>query len=107
MYKGCATSFSVPNMQPNSEYRFRVCAIRQCQDAPELSGPYSPTVTLFPQRSEVAAGGGLSGSGPRAGAESARPRRSLTDEQCAALLLMFFAVISILIAFVIQYFVIK
>ncbi|XP_067102005.1 fibronectin type-III domain-containing protein 3A isoform X1 [Osmerus mordax] len=107
MYKGCATSFSVPNLQPSSEYRFRVCAIRQCQEAPELSGPFSPTVTLFPQRSEVAAGSGLSGSGPRAGAESARPRRSLTDEQCAALLLMFFAVISILIAFVIQYFVIK
>ncbi|KAI3354066.1 hypothetical protein L3Q82_018624 [Scortum barcoo] len=36
-YKGSATSFHVQNLQPNSDYRFRVCAIRQCQDAPELA----------------------------------------------------------------------
>ncbi|KAF3847448.1 hypothetical protein F7725_020476 [Dissostichus mawsoni] len=46
------------SLQPNSDYRFRVCAIRQCQEAPELSGPYSPTVTLSPQRSDVAVSGG-------------------------------------------------
>uniref|UniRef100_A0A8D2ZM68 Fibronectin type-III domain-containing protein 3A n=1 Tax=Scophthalmus maximus TaxID=52904 RepID=A0A8D2ZM68_SCOMX len=108
-YKGSSTSFHVQNMQPNSDYRFRVCAIRQCQDAPELSGPYSPTMTLSPQRNDTAAvgGGGAAGSGSRASAESGRARRSLTDEQCAFLLLMVFAVIAILIAFVIQYFVIK
>ncbi|KAM4628363.1 fibronectin type-III domain-containing protein 3A isoform 1-T8 [Polymixia lowei] len=103
-YKGSATSYHVHNLQSSSDYRFRVCAIRQCQDAPELSGPYSPTVTLSPQRSELPAGG-TSGSGSRT--EASRPRRSLTDEQCAFLLLMVFAVIAILIAFVIQYFVIK
>ncbi|XP_042342261.1 fibronectin type-III domain-containing protein 3A [Plectropomus leopardus] len=106
-YKGSATSFHVHNLQPNSDYRFRVCAIRQCQEAPELSGPYSPTVTLSPQRNDVAVGGGSAGSGSRAGTEANRARRSLTDEQCAFLLLMVFAVIAILIAFVIQYFVIK
>uniref|UniRef100_A0A673AM78 Fibronectin type-III domain-containing protein 3A n=1 Tax=Sphaeramia orbicularis TaxID=375764 RepID=A0A673AM78_9TELE len=106
-YKGSATSFHVQNLQPSSDYRFRVCAIRQCQDAPELSGPYSPTVTLTPQRSDAAASGSAAGSGSRAGAESIRARRSLTDEQCAFLLLMVFAIIAILIAFVIQYFVIK
>ncbi|XP_068172930.1 fibronectin type-III domain-containing protein 3A isoform X2 [Antennarius striatus] len=106
-YKGSATSFHVQNLQPNSDYRFRVCAIRQCQDTPELSGPYSPTVTLSPQRNDAAAGSGSAGSGSRATTESNRARRSLTDEQCAFLLLMVFAVIAILIAFVIQYFVIK
>lgn len=106
-YKGSATSFLFQNLQPNSDYRFRVCAVRRCQDAPELSGPYSPTVTLSPQRNEVVAGGGAASSGSRAIAESSRARRSLTDEQCAFLLLMVFAVIAILIAFVIQYFVIK
>ncbi|CAK6957957.1 fibronectin type-III domain-containing protein 3A isoform X1 [Scomber scombrus] len=106
-YKGSATSFHIQNLQPNSDYRFRVCAIRQCQDAPELSGPYSPTVTLSPQRNDVAVGASAAGSGSRAGTESSRARRSLTDEQCAFLLLMVFAVIAILIAFVIQYFVIK
>ncbi|XP_030633259.1 fibronectin type-III domain-containing protein 3A isoform X2 [Chanos chanos] len=102
VYKGLATSYQMSGLNSNSEYRFRVCAIRQCQDAPELSGPYSATVTLLPQRSESV--------GPASGSrtvETQRPARSLTDEQCAALILMLFAVISILIAFVIQYFVIK
>ncbi|XP_036380108.1 fibronectin type-III domain-containing protein 3A-like isoform X1 [Megalops cyprinoides] len=107
IYKGSATSFQVPGLQPSSEYRFRVCAIRQCQMPPDLTGPYSGTATLSSQRSEAAAAAaGLAGAGPR-GAETGRAKRSLSDEQCAALILMLFAVISILIAFVIQYFVIK
>ncbi|KAG7279063.1 hypothetical protein CRUP_031699 [Coryphaenoides rupestris] len=115
-YKGPSTSHVLHSLQPTSDYRFRVCAVRQCQDAPELSGPYSPTVTLSPPRSEAQGGGaggggpGMAGAGLRVGSggpESARPRRSLSDEQCAFLLLMAFAVIAILIAFIIQYFVIK
>lgn len=108
VYKGSANSFHLQNMQPNSDYRFRVCAIRQCQDAPELSGPYSPTVILTSQRSDTTAGGSnASVPGSRSSTESNRARRSLTDEQCAFLILMVFAIIAILIAFVIQYFVIK
>lgn len=106
-YKGSATTFHVQNLQPNSDYRFRVCAIRQCQDAPELSGPYSPTVTLSSQRNDAALAGSAVSSGSRIGTESTRARQSLSDEQCAFLILMVFAVIAILIAFVIQYFVIK
>ncbi|KAM9733143.1 fibronectin type-III domain-containing protein 3A isoform 2-T3 [Menidia menidia] len=109
-YKGPATSFHSQNLQPSSDHRFRVCAIRQCQDASELSGPYSPTVTLPPpQRGDAVTGGAAAAaSGARGGGgESGRSRQSLTDEQCAFLLLMVFAVIAILIAFVIQYFVIK
>lgn len=106
-FKGSATSFHVQNLQPSSDYRFRVCAIRQCQDATELSGPYSPTVTLSPQRNDAVSSSGAAGPGSRTGTESIRTRQSLTDEQCAFLLLMVFAVIAILIAFVIQYFVIK
>lgn len=106
-YKGPATSSHVHNLQPTSDYRFRVCAIRQCQDAPELSGPYSPTVTLSPQRNDAVSTGGGSSTGSRPGSDSGRSRRSLTDEQCAFLLLMVFAIIAILFAFVIQYFVIK
>uniref|UniRef100_A0AAX7TQ76 Fibronectin type-III domain-containing protein 3A n=1 Tax=Astatotilapia calliptera TaxID=8154 RepID=A0AAX7TQ76_ASTCA len=106
-YKGSATTFHVQNLQPNSDYRFRVCAIRQCQDAPELSGPYSPTVTLSSQRNDAALASSAVSSGSRIGTESTRARQSLSDEQCAFLILMVFAVIAILIAFVIQYFVIK
>lgn len=106
-YRGAATSFSVQNLQASSDYRFRVCAVRQCQDAPELSGPYSPTVTLSSQRNDAALAGSVAGSASRTGTECGRARQSLSDEQCAFLLLMVFAVIAILIAFVIQYFVIK
>ncbi|TNN01159.1 fibronectin type-III domain-containing protein 3A isoform X3 [Takifugu flavidus] len=107
LYKGPSTSFHIQSLQPNSDHRFRVCAVRQCQDAPELSGPYSPTVTLSQQRSDAVASSGAASVGARAPTESIRSRQSLTDEQCAFLLLMVFAVIAILIAFVIQYFVIK
>ncbi|KAJ8368605.1 hypothetical protein SKAU_G00086330 [Synaphobranchus kaupii] len=114
VYKGPATSFHVPGLQPNCDHRFRACAIRQCQAPPDLTGPYSATVTLSPQRSEGAGSGGgatggaTGGAGPRgSGAEAGWAQRSLTDEQCAALILLLFAVISILIAFVIQYFVIQ
>ncbi|XP_061575736.1 fibronectin type-III domain-containing protein 3A isoform X1 [Cololabis saira] len=107
IYKGSATSFNAQNLQPSSDHRFRVCGIRQCQDATELSGPYSPTVTLSPQRNDVALSSSAARDGSRTSTESNRTRQSLTDEQCAFLLLMVFAVIAILIAFVIQYFVIK
>ncbi|KAG9348410.1 hypothetical protein JZ751_002145 [Albula glossodonta] len=111
VYKGPATSFQVPGLQPNCEHRFRACAIRQCQMPPALIGPYSATVTLSSQRSEgVGSGGGSasSGAGPRGGGtEAGRVKRSLTDEQVSALILALFAVVSILIAFAIQYYVIK
>uniref|UniRef100_A0AAY4D632 Fibronectin type-III domain-containing protein 3A n=1 Tax=Denticeps clupeoides TaxID=299321 RepID=A0AAY4D632_9TELE len=103
LYKGSASSYTMTGLQASSEYRFRVCAHRQCQDAAELAGPYSPTVSLHPQRPEAPAGPAV-GSRP---ADAQRPKRSLTDEQWAFLILMLFGVIAILIAFVIQYFVIK
>ncbi|KAJ8256673.1 hypothetical protein COCON_G00188250 [Conger conger] len=110
VYKGPATSYQVSGLQPSCDHRFRVCAIRQCQSPPDLTGPYSATVTLTTQRTEGAgpAGGAAAGAGPRGGgAEAGWARPSLTDEQCAALILLLFAVLSILIAFVIQYFVIQ
>ncbi|XP_077578589.1 fibronectin type-III domain-containing protein 3A isoform X2 [Stigmatopora nigra] len=110
-YKGPGTCFTAAHLHANSDYRFRVCAVRQCQDATELSGPFSPAFTLAVPR------GGGEAPTARSGANAAVPswsascspsgRRGLTDEQCAFLLLMAFAVIAILIAFVIQYFVIK
>ncbi|KAJ8391437.1 hypothetical protein AAFF_G00089110 [Aldrovandia affinis] len=68
VYKGPATSFQVPGLQPSYEHRFRACAIRQCQTPPDLTGPYSATVTLSSQRSEGAGPGGgstMSAAGAR------------------------------------------
>ena len=105
VYKGSSSSHTMSGLQVTSEYRFRACAHRLCQDAPELAGPYSPTVFLQPQRPAPDAGGGAAG-GARA-TEARRAKRSLTDEQLTLIFILLFGVSGILIAFVIQYFVIK
>lgn len=104
MYKGSDTVFRLPSLSSSSEYRFRVCAIRQCQDAPEITGPYSSSVTLLPLRVESPSSS--SSAGPKT-AETQQPRRSLTDEQFSLLIIALLALTSILIAVAIQYLVIE
>ncbi|XP_078415575.1 fibronectin type-III domain-containing protein 3A isoform X1 [Cetorhinus maximus] len=104
IYKGPETTFQVSNLQINCEYRFRVCAIRQCQGTQglhEMMGPYSATVILYSQRNETPA------SSSKDTTEVTKTAQTLSDEQCAALILALFAIVSILIAFIVQYFVIK
>ncbi|MEE6472228.1 hypothetical protein FKM82_009542 [Ascaphus truei] len=104
VYKGSSASFRYSALQLNCEYRFRVCAIRQCQDAAgpqDLIGPYSATVLFISHRSEPQT------STNKDTVEATRTGRTLSDEQCAAVILVLFATFSILIAFIIQYFVIK
>ncbi|KAG1932870.1 fibronectin type III domain-containing protein 3B [Pimephales promelas] len=104
IYRGSATSFQLPNLSSSTDYRFRVCAIRQCQDAPEIIGPYSSTVILLPPRIDTPGASGATGS---KAAEAQKPKRSLTDEQFSFLIIALLAVTSILIAVAIQYFVIE
>ncbi|RXN04202.1 fibronectin type-III domain-containing 3A-like protein [Labeo rohita] len=104
IYKGSATFYQLPNLSSSTEYRFRVCAIRQCQDAPEIIGPYSSTVILLPPRVDTP---GVSGATGSKTAEAQKPKRSLTDEQFSFLIIALLAVTSILIAVAIQYFVIE
>ncbi|XP_053328630.1 fibronectin type-III domain-containing protein 3A-like isoform X2 [Spea bombifrons] len=105
VYKGPETSFSFANFQTNCEYRFRVCAGRQFQDATglqEVYGPYSPSTTFSSQRQELIL------QCANATTEATKTKRKpLTDEQFAILLLVIFAVVAFLFAVVIQYFVIK
>uniref|UniRef100_A0A4W3HH31 Fibronectin type-III domain-containing protein 3A-like n=1 Tax=Callorhinchus milii TaxID=7868 RepID=A0A4W3HH31_CALMI len=104
VYRGPETSFLFTNVQANCEYRFRVCAGRQYRDSvgvQELCGPYSPTVAFSSQRQESAP------SAETAVELTKVKRKSLSDEQFAALIVVGFAVVSILFAFIIQYFVIK
>ncbi|XP_048400439.1 fibronectin type-III domain-containing protein 3A-like isoform X1 [Stegostoma tigrinum] len=105
VYRGPETSFRLTNFQTNCEYRFKVCAVRQYQDAAgmqELYGPYSPIVPFSSQRQESA-----SNNTETAVELTKVNRETLTDEQFAALIVAGFAVVSILFAFIIQYFVIK
>ncbi|EMP40038.1 Fibronectin type-III domain-containing protein 3A [Chelonia mydas] len=104
VYKGSETSFRFTNFQTNCEYRFRVCAGRQYQDSTglqELYGPYSPSTVFSSQKQELV---------PQctdSTAKFAKIKKTLSDEQFAFLLLVGFAMVAILFAFVIQYFVIK
>ncbi|OWK53363.1 fibronectin type-III domain-containing protein 3a [Lonchura striata] len=105
VYKGPEPCFRLPAAQTNCEYRARVCAGRQCHDlpgCPELCGPYSPSTVFCCQRREP---------GPAAapaGAELAQSGKRLREERAIAIaLLCGFAVVAILFAVVIQYFVIK
>ncbi|XP_077340400.1 fibronectin type-III domain-containing protein 3A isoform X1 [Lithobates pipiens] len=103
-YKGPNTSYRYSALHLNCEYRFRVCAIRQCQDAAgpqDLSGPYSATVLFISHKNESQS------NTSKDITEPTRTTRTLSDEQCAAVILVLFATFSILIAFIIQYFVIK
>ncbi|XP_060087990.1 fibronectin type-III domain-containing protein 3A [Heteronotia binoei] len=100
IYKGPDGSFRYSGLQLNCESRFRVCAIRQCRDSAghrDLVGPYSATVSFIPQKAESTIG-----------KDAAKNTQwTLSDEQCATVILLLFAVFSILVTFIIQYFVIK
>ncbi|KAJ7395316.1 hypothetical protein BTVI_155953 [Pitangus sulphuratus] len=105
VYKGPETSFRLPGVQSNCEYRVRVCAGRQSQDPagpPELLGPYSPSTVFSAQRQEQGP------PCPSAGPEQAPGGTRLREERLIAIVLLCgFAVVAILFAVVIQYFVIK
>ncbi|KAK1196998.1 FND3A protein, partial [Pygoscelis papua] len=105
VYKGPETSFRLTSLQTNCEYRIRVCAGRQSQDSTgsqELYGPYSPSTVFSSQKQELVP--------PCADltTELAETKKTLREERFIAIVLLCgFAVVAILFAVVIQYFVIK
>uniref|UniRef100_A0A8C0B069 Fibronectin type-III domain-containing protein 3A n=1 Tax=Buteo japonicus TaxID=224669 RepID=A0A8C0B069_9AVES len=104
IYKGPDWSFRYTGLQLNCEYRFRACAIRQCQETAghqDLIGPYSAPVLFVSQRTEPPA------STNKDTVQTTRTQWSQSDQVCAAVILALFAIFSILIAVIIQYFVIK
>ncbi|ELW60919.1 Fibronectin type III domain-containing protein 3B [Tupaia chinensis] len=103
VYKGEETTFQISGLQTNADYRFRVCACRRCLDtSQELSGAFSPSAAFVLQRSEVMLPGDM-GSLDDPKMKSMMP----TDEQFAALIVLGFATLSILFAFILQYFLMK
>ncbi|XP_072329687.1 fibronectin type III domain-containing protein 3B-like [Scyliorhinus torazame] len=103
VYKGEDTTFQISGLQTNTDYRFRVCACRRCQDvSQELTGPFSSSAIFTLRRKESPPASELRG------AEMAKMRSAMpSDEQFAALILAGFASLSIFIAFVLQYFIMK
>ncbi|KAM6160650.1 fibronectin type III domain-containing protein 3B isoform 2-T4 [Erethizon dorsatum] len=103
VYKGEEATFQISGLQTNTDYRFRVCVCRRCLDtSQELSGAFSPSAAFVLQRSEVMLTGNM-GSLDNPKMKSMMP----TDEQFAALIVLGFATLSILFAFILQYFLMK
>ncbi|XP_012588349.1 PREDICTED: fibronectin type III domain-containing protein 3B isoform X2 [Condylura cristata] len=103
VYKGEEATFQISGLQTNTDYRFRVCACRRCLDtSQELSGAFSPSAAFVLQRSEVMLSGDL-GSLDDPKMKNMMP----TDEQFAAIIVVGFATMSILFAFILQYFLMK
>uniref|UniRef100_H3B2E6 Fibronectin type III domain containing 3B n=1 Tax=Latimeria chalumnae TaxID=7897 RepID=H3B2E6_LATCH len=100
VFKGEDTAFQISGLQANTDYRFRVCVCRRCLDtSQELSGPFSPSVIFTLTRNELSIAGEL-GTADESKIKSMMP----TDEQFAALIVLGFAILSILFAFLLQYF---
>ena len=102
MYKGEETSHQML-LQCNTEYRFRVCVCRRCQDSSQdLCGPLSPPSLFTPRRPEPTL------PGDTAAALVVAPTGIIsTDERFATVIVCAFAAFSILIAFILQYFFMK
>uniref|UniRef100_A0A8C7E5G9 Fibronectin type III domain containing 3B n=1 Tax=Naja naja TaxID=35670 RepID=A0A8C7E5G9_NAJNA len=99
VYKGDETTYQISGLQVNTDYRFRVCVCRRCLDtSQELNGPFSTSVAFILQRSELMLTGEL-GRTDDPKTKCMMP----SDEQFAALLVLGFASVSILFAFILQY----
>uniref|UniRef100_A0A8C2LCD6 Fibronectin type-III domain-containing protein n=1 Tax=Cricetulus griseus TaxID=10029 RepID=A0A8C2LCD6_CRIGR len=96
IYKGPNTTFCFSNYLANSRYRFKVCAGRQYENSDgvqELWGPYSPSTLFSTYKHQSGHGKGGGGKGK--------------DDTFVLILMIGFALIAILCAVAIQYFLIN
>ncbi|XP_073434942.1 fibronectin type III domain-containing protein 3B isoform X1 [Dendrobates tinctorius] len=103
VYKGEDTSFHISGVQTNMDYRFRICVCRRCIDtSQELCGSYSPSTSFIMRRNDLMLQEDLSHLD-----HSKRKGMVPTDEQFAILIVLGFATLSVLFAFILQYFFMK
>ncbi|XP_031680081.1 fibronectin type III domain-containing protein 3B-like [Oncorhynchus kisutch] len=103
VYKGEESAFQITGLQGNTDYRFRVCACRRCQDTNhELCGPLSPSSLFTLRRQEQPCLGETSAVETVKGAGIIS-----SDERFAAVVVCVFAGVSILMACLLQYFFMK
>ncbi|XP_040600253.1 fibronectin type III domain containing protein 3C1-like [Mesocricetus auratus] len=111
IYKGPNTTFSFSNYLANSRYRFKVCAGRQYENSDgvqELWGPYSPSTlfSTYKHQSGHGKGGGGKGKGNHNDKDE-KYKTEMSDDTFVLILLIGFALIAILCAVAIQYFLIN
>ncbi|KAM4693023.1 fibronectin type III domain-containing protein 3B isoform 1-T2 [Discoglossus pictus] len=103
VYKGEDTSFQIAGLQTNMDYRFRVCVCRRClETSQELCGSFSPSASFILRRNDLLLSGDISPL------DSSQLKSMVpTDEQFAILIVLGFATLSVLFAFILQYFFMK
>uniref|UniRef100_A0A8C5QJV7 Fibronectin type III domain containing 3B n=1 Tax=Leptobrachium leishanense TaxID=445787 RepID=A0A8C5QJV7_9ANUR len=103
VYKGEDSTFQISGLQNNIEYRFRVCVCRRCLDtSQELCGSFSPSVSFITRRNDLMLAGDVSHP------DHTKLKGMVpTDEQFAILIVLGFATLSVLFAFILQYFFMK
>ncbi|OBS65086.1 hypothetical protein A6R68_06363, partial [Neotoma lepida] len=111
IYKGPNTTFSFSNYLANSRYRFKVCAGRQYESSDgvqELWGPYSPSTLFSTYKHHSGHGKGSGGKGKgNHHDKDEKYKTEMSDETFVLTLLIGFALIAILFAVAIQYFLIN
>ncbi|XP_016062754.1 PREDICTED: fibronectin type III domain containing protein 3C1-like [Miniopterus natalensis] len=112
IYKGPDTSFSFSNFLTNSHYRFKVCAGRQYQNSAglqQLWGPYSPSALFSTHKQQLGTGKGGEGKGASCPSEDKdeKPRIEMSNDMCILLLMIRFALVTILCAVAVQHFLIN
>ncbi|XP_041502656.1 fibronectin type III domain containing protein 3C1-like [Microtus oregoni] len=110
IYKGPNTTFSFSNYLANSRYRFKVCAGRQYENSDgiqELWGPYSSSSLLSTYKHQSGHGKGSGGKGRGNHNDNEKYKTEMSDDTFVLTLLIGFALIAILCAVAIQYFLIN
>ncbi|XP_066212736.1 fibronectin type III domain containing protein 3C1-like [Saccopteryx leptura] len=109
IYKGPDTSFFFSNFLTNSHYRFKVCAGRQYQNSAGLQqiwGSYSPSALFSTQKQQPGTGKGGGRKG-RSCPSKEKPMIEMSNDTFVLILMIGFALVAILCAVTIQYFLIN
>ena len=99
MYRGPSSTHKINGLAAGSEYRLRVCAVRQSRDCDEdLVGSFSQTSSFVTSSLKSPGLGSVLGSSQPKSSEKSK----WSDQQWAVVLLLCFALFAIFIAFLAQ-----
>ncbi|XP_054283686.1 fibronectin type-III domain-containing protein 3a isoform X2 [Macrosteles quadrilineatus] len=99
VYRGVETKASLGELEAGADYCVRVCAVRQVETG-DLPGAYSPSTTFSTPALQTTPT--HTAKAHHAQSPSSKP---LSDTQWALILLVVFAVVSFLVAFIMQHFI--
>ncbi|ESO87946.1 hypothetical protein LOTGIDRAFT_126794 [Lottia gigantea] len=98
VYKGPNTFYTLDNLEPKTEYNVRVCAIRQgLLEDEDIVGPFSPGFTFCTQSPET-----IKPVSTRSTETKIIVKKPLSDQQKAMVIVVFFVIMGVLVAFILE-----